>query len=599
MRKYNLVIVAIIISILICLMLFPLISNFTKYIPGFHSTDESYAALWNFWWLSKTHADKLPIDACPLIAAPFDLGYCKNVYFLWNLINKWLTVFTSNIVAYNTEIVFSFLLAAFFVYLLAYHICRNVFASFLSAVIYAFCPYHFVRSWQHLGLAQIQWMPLFIFALIKLDEKRSIKYAAILGIAFFLVASFDLYYAYFMFLTAPIYILYSIFAKFKLNKSIAATLKEELNFLRMLVLSAFFAGVLYLPSISMILHNAKISSGKGVSVFNTYLRPFEDLFSQSARPLSYFLPASTHPVFGGFTESFVGTGLYGESYTEHALYLGWVPLILAFFAFRRRRISKDPSERYYICCFLVLAVVAWLFSQPPWWQFGPFKLYMPSFFMYKLFPMFRAYCRFGIVVMLAVSILAALGLKVILDRFKGGILRFCVTVICCVLVLFEFWNWPPYKVIDVSGVPSAYYWLHSTPGDFIIAEYPLDYDGSNELYKFYQTKHEKKIINGTIPGTFANKVAHNIIKLSDLNTARVLKWMGVRYVLVHKNEYLKTELTEDKEELSRISGNSGLKLVKDFPAESCPNQDIRCVRETGPIDVYEVIAQPKEPKVEQ
>lgn len=31
-------------------------------------------------------------------------------------------------------------------------------------------------------------------------------------------------------------------------------------------------------------------------------------------------------------------------------------------------------------------------------------------------------------------------------------------------------------------------------------------DSPNEMYKFYQTEHEKKIINGTIPGTYANKV---------------------------------------------------------------------------------------------
>ena len=43
------------------------------------------------------------------------------------------------------------------------------------------------------------------------------------------------------------------------------------------------------------------------------------------------------------------------------------------------------------------------------------------------------------------------------------------------------------------------------------------------MYKFYQTKHEKKIINGTIPGIYANKVAKTITKLSDPHTAGILK----------------------------------------------------------------------------
>ena len=139
---------------------------------------------------------------------------------------------------------------------------------------------------------------------------------------------------------------------------------------------------------------------------------------------------------------------------------------------------------FYIGFFIFLAVVAWLFSQPPWWKFGPIKIYMPSFFMYKILPMFRAYCRFGIVVMLAVAVLAGYGLKFILERFKTQKAKIAITCLFAGLVLFEFWNWPPYKVIDVSKVPPVYYWLKEQPGDFVIAEYPLDADSPNEMYKF-------------------------------------------------------------------------------------------------------------------
>jgi hypothetical protein len=96
------------------------------------------------------------------------------------------------------------------------------------------------------------------------------------------------------------------------------------------------------------------------SAHNPYHRPFEDLFAQSARPLSYFLPAVVHPIFGNLTEQFIGSSLYGESLTEHTLYLGWVPLILAFVAFRgwrqERRLrakSQEPRARedFYISFF--------------------------------------------------------------------------------------------------------------------------------------------------------------------------------------------------------------------------------------------------------
>jgi hypothetical protein len=107
------------------------------------------------------------------------------------------------------------------------------------------------------------------------------------------------------------------------------------------------------------------------------------------------------------------------------------------------------------------------------------------------------------------------------------------------------------------------------------------------------------MINFTIRGTYANKFAHAIVKLSDPATARALKWMGVKYVLVHKDNYLNTELIEDRKELEEIRANPGIKLVGNFFAQTSPKKDIKCISVTGPIDVYEVIAQPKEPTIKE
>jgi hypothetical protein len=197
--------------------------------------------------------------------------------------------------------------------------------------------------------------------------------------------------------------------------------------------------------------------------------------------------------------------------------------------------------------------------------------------------------------MLAIAVLAGFGLKFISERLKTQKSKTAVSFLVYGLVLFEFWNYPPLKVIDISQAPVAYNWIKAQPEDFAIASYPLDADSPNPIYMFYQTKHEKKIINGIIPGTYANQVAQEIKKLSEPKTAGRLKWMGVRYALVHRDGYLETELRDEKEELEKIPQNLGLKLVKSFPAQDCPQKDIMCVQKTGPIDVYEVIALPVEP----
>jgi len=606
-------------TLLACLLLilltlvftFPLIFRMNSLIPGFHSTDETYAALWNFWWLKYAFIHHLNDAHTSLISAPFGMDE-KSAYPSWNAINKWLTILTNNIFAYNLEALFSFFAAGLFMYCLVFVLTGNVMAGIFSGIIYAFCPYHFARAWQHLGLAQIQWMPLYILLFLKMIQKPNFKHAFSAALAYFLVFSFDFYYAYFMFIITLGYIL---FIFIYLNKQrFIFHYKNGYEILKALTIFAVCAIFLTLPYVYPIFQDMITRPSLPPSVYNSFLRPFEDLFIQSARPLSYLLPATVHPVFGKFTENFIGSSFYGESFTEHTLYLGWIPLILAFVAFRSWRGNRGGiknsvgtasfgdsplKEDFYMGFFILLTIVAWLFSQPPWWNIGPIKIFMPSFFMYKVAPMFRAYCRFGIVVILAVAVLAGFGLKFILERLRRQKTKIIITSLFCGLVLFEFWNYPPFKVINVSSVPEAYYWLKSQPGDFTVAEYPIDKDGANVMYMFFQAVHEKKIINGTTPGTYANKIAQNIVKLSETKTIDILKHMGVRYILVHQDAYLQSGLVEDMEELSKIPKAPGLRLIKTFPAQDCPQKDIMCVQKTGPIDAYEVIAAPIKPGIEE
>lgn len=572
------------------LITYPLFLMVNKSISGFQSTDEP--SVWYFWWLKYAHANNLNHADCRYISYPFgqDYGGFDRIYPLWSWVKKLVAVSTNHNFSYNIEVISSFVLSGLFAYLLVLLILRDVKAAVFSGIIYAFSPYHFARAWQHIGLAHIQWIPLYIYALVKLKGSAgNAKKVMFLSLTLFLVASFDYYYLYFMLIATVLFCAYSLVMDRRDGKRLIV------NIIFGMVLAGTVVTIILWPLIKTSLFTPRTNV---VSVWGLH-RPFEDLFSQSARPLSYLVPSSEHPILGWLAKGLIGTDMYGMSFTEHALYLGWTPLILAFVAFRRwrrnRKLQVAEKENFYIGFFVFLAVTSWLFSQPPWWNIFGFKIYMPSFFMYKILPMFRAYCRFGIVLMLAVAVLAGFGLKFFLERFRSQKTKLAVTALLCGLVLFEFWNWPPYKVIDLSRVPAVYYWLKEQPKDVVIAEYPLDYDSPNELYKFFQTVHERKIINGTIPGTYANKVAQEIRRLSASRTASILKWMGVKYAVVHRDDYLKTDLIEDREDMEGIRRNPGLKFVKSLPPQECPDLKLMCVQKTGQIDVYEIVASPLNP----
>ena len=599
MKKQLLVIILFI--LLVFIMTFPLIFKMSTSFPGFLSTDESYSPMWNAWWLKFCFVNHLPSNQVDYLAYPFGT---TNFFFayIFFLINFILAIFTNHIFTYNFQVLANLFLAAFFTYLLVCTITKNRLSAFLSGSIFGFCPYIFVRSWQHLGETYLWMMPMVLWSLFSLKEKPS-GLKQILLVVSIVLAGIVLGTSYYTVIILVTFFGYCT-VKFFLSRRFSDRPRiVPVGYFKKIILLLFIGYLLTAVQYSSYIKNSILNAHSEVSAFNPYRRPFDDLFQQSARPLSYFLPAAVHPVFGKFTEQFIGSLLYGMSFTEHTLYLGWTPLILVFLAFkgwrRNRKLLVTENETFYIGFFILLAIVAWFFSQPPWWNIFGFKIYMPSFFMYKILPMFRAYCRFGIVVMLAVAVMAGFGLKFILEKFKTRKAKIAMTSLFCGLVLFEFWNWPPYKVIDLSKVPAVYYWLKGQPKDIVIAEYPLDYDSPNELYKFFQTVHEKKIVNGTIPGTYANKVAQAIRRLSNPKSASYLKWMGVKYVIVHKDDYLKTDLVVDKEDLERIPQNKSLKFIMSFPPQECPDEDIMCVQKTGPIDVYEVAAEAMEPRIEK
>lgn len=580
--------------ILIIILTFPLALKINSHIPGFFSTNETYGVLWGSWALKFLFLHKLPLDVAFIAAYPFGseihpVDYRSYVWMVWY---NSLSILTNPAFAFNFQILLNLFLSAIFTYLLVFYLTKNRLASILGGISFAFCPYQFVRAWQHLGLTYNEWFPLVLYSAILLKEKSSKKRMAAFLISILLLASFNYCITLLGIIALFTFLCYCVFDSLRLwYLKQNLPLRNYLNYFRNVTVVWLIALSLLsfqlFPTIKNVLQSSSLLPPSG---FNFVHRPFMDLFVYSARPLSYLLPPVVHPLFGRFTEGFIGSPYYGISFTEHTLYLGWVPLALAFVAFRKWRKDRKLSairytlyaeENFYIGFFVLLAIVAWIFSQPPWWRIGPVRIYMPSFFMYKVLPMFRAYCRFGIVLMLAASVLAGFGLKIILDKLKNQKAKIVVTLFFCCLVLFEFWNYPPYKVIDLTKYPRVYDWLKAQPGDIVIAEYPLDLTGPNESYKFYQTKHEKKIINATLPGTYANAIAKALEDISSKETAQGLSWLGVKYVLVHSDSYQNNENLKERAEMEGIAKNKGLKLVTQIDE----------------VVVYQVVASAVEPKV--
>ena len=241
----------------------------------------------------------------------------------------------------------NFLLNAFITYLLVLYLTKNRFSAIFSGIIFAFCPYQFMRAWQHFGLTYNEWIPLSLLAAVLLKDEPDKTKKIIFLISIILLFSFDYTITYLGVITLIVFFVYMLFYNWRIKffKQKSLLVSDLMYFKRVIVIS-FISFIILLPQFLPGIKNLfRPASGALASDFNLYHRPFEHLFIMAARPLSYFLPAAVHPVLGKFTEQFIGSPLYGLSFTEHTLYLGWTPLILSFIVFRRwrkRRLGTVP-----------------------------------------------------------------------------------------------------------------------------------------------------------------------------------------------------------------------------------------------------------------
>lgn len=657
------------------ILTYPLFLRIKSHVYG--SSGDPLGLVWYIWWLKYSGLNLDSSSFCPFLAAPFGVTFAHySIYITSTLLQQTLASLVNEVFAYNLLIFFTFPLAAITMYYLVFYFTKNKIASMFSGIVYAFSPCHFAQSLQHFGLAQIQWMPLYLLALFKLEEKRSYKYAFLAALALSLVTFTDYYHLYFMLITTVVFVLWgmwqglrnrrlfgypvipegkpprrttkakpqrtslggkptgqaSLRARSASNgagrlsgeqkplsristKSVLAGADRQdqgskMHFFRVILVAILLFSFFVLPFTHSFIREVFFVPASLTRA--TFVRPLQDLFSNAARPLSYLLPSQGSLVFGSYTKKFIGSHFYGWSGTEHALYLGYSVLILSFLALRewrrknRRQVRKwesgqvsrrqrlsgyqvirssgegknrspitDYRSQKAVSFFFFAAIVALLFSHAPYGNLGNFRIFFPSYFMYKFLPMVRVYARFGILVMLCLSVLAGFGLKSLLAG-KTRTRKRALLSLMILLLFIEFMPSLPAPTFDATVLPPEYKWLSEQPGDFIIVEYPLE---TEQEYLFYQRIHQKRLVNGAPPGTYADQVKKEIINIANPKTPGILAYLGVKYVLLHPDKYLMSEDVEIIGELPNLEKRAGLRALK-VP---------------GTAQLFEVTAQPIRP----
>jgi len=544
-------------------MTYPLVLHLFSDIAGGWGTGDSLGSVALINWVKRAIFD-LHVDFRNFNYAlhPYGIDILKDMSFSIDfLLAVPLALLGGLIFAYNCIFLLAFSLSAFAMYLFAKRITKNTLAALFSGFAFGFSPYQFAHGFAgHFNLIGTWWIPLMLLFLHRAVEEKRVRDSALAAI-FFILASFTSgYYGAMcaaLVLCVALFYAMTVIKRDKLGGTVRIDLtNDKIN--QALRISIPFL-VLSLPLIAYL----------------DYVGPPGSLFSKgylaiySASPVDYLTLGSLHPIW-----QFLGGRPPGHGLPwERDLYLGVSMLVLAYLGLTRSRERVRWLYLFVALSFFILSLGPLL-----WTDDTLTSIQMPYGLLCDYVPLLRAMralARFGLIVMLAISLLAAIGLASILKRMEG--LRrpriFSGSLIAMLLILvvaLEFASAPfPYlKVSEIEGM-KAYRWLAGQAGDFAIAEYPIDCY-SDVRAMFGTVIHGKRTTSGV---SFPKpEVRAMVDRLSffqpdfsrkvDLDLYRSL---NIRYVLFHSGRYIrKFGLDNWLRAIDLANRTNRLKFIGDF-----------------------------------
>lgn len=430
-----------------------------------------------------------------------------------------LTWAVGEIAAANLYTLAGFVLSGLALFALARRLGASGWAALLAGWAFAFYPFAVVKAHGHWEYVHGWVLVVALWRLIEMSERPTRRNGLLAGLAVCLAMWWT---PYFVLLGGVAY------AAVALASLALATARRQLRAQLAGQIVAAAVVAVFLGALGTLTLSAEGTMGlrtHGIEELNTY----------SARPLEYLVPPGINPWFGQWTGPFLQARIHGSNNAESTLYVGLSIIGLAavglLAGLRRRRL--EPRLGGAVLLLFVMTLVAGLSSAPPEGTVAGVTVPFPSHFIFELTSTWRVYARFVVVVMLGLSLLAAIGLSY-LARGRSGRIRVAILVIASLLVSLDLWT--NRLGTNRDGSTPIHERLARLPGGRV-AEYPLVPAGYN-LYSdlWFQKYHEKPVINGYAAGSREEQRALSLSDLSDPATATRLAELGVRYVVLRPDD---------------------------------------------------------------
>ena len=444
----------------------------------------------------------------------------------------WLT--RNPYAAHNSVVLLAFILAAAGMYYLARYLTGSRQAGAVAAVLFAFCPYLYART-AHIQLMMTAGLPFSMLAAHRMIDVPGPGRAVTLGLVLVATALGCGYYGIFAGILVGFACCYYMVAR-----------KNWTN-------GAYYAAAASAAAVAVLAIWPFYEPYRHLGTDTQPFRALDEAREYSANWAAYLAAA-------GWGNGWLKTAVLaaGGPRWNEVLFPGLATLGLAALGVvaacvrdgRAQLEGARPVRVRETALFygLVMGLAGWLSLGP---DAGLYQL------MYRFAPAFsllRAPARFGIVVTLALVVLAAIGIaRVLRGRRRPALLAAAV----CAVALAELTAVPlPY--LQVAPTPGPYRMLANLPPG-ALAEFPFFYQEvgyfRHSAYMLNSTAHWKPLINGYsdyLPPDFL-AMAIPVSSFPVLEAFNILHKHGARYVMFHFNWYDSRSLEKLRQRLQQYA----------------------------------------------
>jgi hypothetical protein len=491
-----------------------------------------YPFMWLLWWAKRSLIDLHTIPA-NVVAFYHPYGVqlpslVADANLMWTSLP--LVTLLGPLVAYNVQLLLTYVLTAFTTYLLCYSLTKKHGPAFVGGVVFAFSAWRSGRAAHGgLGLVLTYWLPLYVLFLIRVFKKPNARNGLFCGLFLALSAlSGFLHVAHSVIPVTVVFILYHLVAD--------RALLHDLSFWKSIGVAAGTAAAIVVPVYAPLL---QAWAAGGLDYFQRF-----GFLGHSASLLGLVVPPPTQIVVERIAPLWVFAQELLPKYYD-VVYVGLVALALAVCAGWNKR-----TRIWVILAALgaVLALGPLLRVGSEWLEYsvsGRTGFVLLPGALLTLLPFYewvRDPARFGEMISFALAVLASYGVLVLSSRVSGRrAARYVLFggIVACILV--DYSSFPPFPTQRIT-IPRFYDSLTADSDVYGVLDVGAGLADFPSMY--FQTVHQHPIAIG-----FFSRVPYEVRRyrrfLEQLmqpkgdiaNAGRLapaLQLLNMRYVVLHK-----------------------------------------------------------------